>query len=203
MVSKEFIDSLPCQLPDNYREELVIPEVKEGLYYDENLGCMRIVVTGDVSHFSRLDHPIIEIFRSIEHQYRAEIGIIAGCPRFSSATNTTSCNFLPNNIKNLGKKQLDEAMNAAVERIAPSFEEVLSRYFIEENNGFADWQIYHSLLDQIVDNKDAIDTVTKEGNKTLKTFIKKSKLRLPEHKENMGPEEAARALMRAKNSLKI
>ena len=187
-------ENLLSLLPDDYRDNIVIPEIKEGLHYDETTGFIKFTVSGDVSHFSRMDNPIIELFRAVEQDCRDEnndISITVGCPRYDSATQTTSCNFLPNNVNSLKGDKFVKEVKKILGKVKGPFEEALTKYFQKENNGFADWQIYHSILDTIVDNKDSIDRIIDLANKSLKTFIKSEGYHLPKRRARQNTQDVA------------
>ena len=104
MVVTDYLDLFP----EGYIEKVIIPEITEGFHYDDTIGIGKIIVNGDVSHYKQTDNPIVEIFRAVEENTRTTKGgkhntITVGCPRYDSATNSTSCNFLPNNIEKIGR----------------------------------------------------------------------------------------------------
>ncbi len=179
MVSKELLSLLP----EGFRDKIIVPEIKEGLHYDETTGFIKFTVSGDVSHFSRMDNPIIEIFRAVEQATRGDnpISITCGCPRYDSALQTTSCNFLPNNVNSLKGEKFTGEVKKMLKKVKEPFETALESYFKSEN-GFADWRSYHSILERIEDNKDLIDMIIRLSNKNLKAFIKASGYELPKHR---------------------
>ena len=73
-----------------------LPEVLQ--FYLDDSQCNGIIeVSGDVSHFNRIDNPIIELFRTVEQDVREKNGhklsFVAGCPTYNPAKNITSCHL--------------------------------------------------------------------------------------------------------------
>lgn len=174
--------NFPNLLPEGYREQIVIPEVRD-LVYDGVTGFSKIIISGDVSHYKQTDNPIVEIFRAVEQKYSPEnrIGITVGCPRYDAVTNLTTCNLLPNNVNSLKGEDFERASKEAFEKVRTPFEEALTAFFNKEHGGFRDHQIYHLLLNA-TENKDLFDELVAQCNKELKNFIKEIGYELPKRR---------------------
>ncbi|MBR5408645.1 hypothetical protein IK112_01725 [Candidatus Saccharibacteria bacterium] len=150
--------------------------------------CGIIEVSGDISHYNRVDNPIIEIFRAVEQDVRKENGhklsFSAGCPIYNPAKNITACRFYPN-MANLHwrPERIRVKMEEILEgQISPRFTSLLTDYFVSDE--FKDYQLNLSaLLAGVGDNKDIIDTLTLNCKKSIKDFIKKAGYDLPKNRK--------------------
>ncbi len=150
--------------------------------------CGIVEVSGDISHYNRVDNPIIELFRTIEQSVRREGGhrlaFSAGCPLYNPAKNVTSCRFYPN-MANLHwrperiKVKMEEILDG---EIGPKFVSILTAYF--DSDEFKDYQLTLSqLLAGVGDNKDMIDALVANCKESIKDFIKKSGYDLPKNRK--------------------
>ena len=145
-IPEEFLELLP----KDFEKNLVTPEVKT-FYLDREAEVGVIEITGDVSHFNRVDNPIVEIFRTVEQFVRKgdtkkALSFTAGCPHYDSATNLTTCRFYPNNVKKWGQRRLAiKTEQILLHRIGPLLKKLLRAYFAAEENGFREYQVFLSL----------------------------------------------------------
>ena len=161
-----------------------LPEVLQ--FYLDDSQCNGIIeVSGDVSHFNRIDNPIIELFRTVEQDVREKNGhklsFVAGCPTYNPAKNITSCHFYPN-MAGLHWRQERirvKVQEILVDQIVPMFEDLLACYF--DSDKFRDYQL--NLADLMSgtagDDKDKIDQLVSNCNSSIKDFITRSGYALP------------------------
>ncbi|MBQ3309806.1 hypothetical protein IJG78_04005 [Candidatus Saccharibacteria bacterium] len=178
-IPEEFLELLP----KDFEKNLVTPEVKT-FYLDREAEVGVIEIVGDVSHFNRVDNPIVEVFRTVEQHVRKgdtkALTFTAGCPHYDSATNLTICRFYPNNVKKWNARRLAiKTEQILLHRIGPLLKKLLRAYFAAEENSFKEYQIYLSLLATTGDNKDKIDWLRDACNNSIKEFIMAQGYELP------------------------